>query len=354
MVKGGSALRAVMPPVVVTTDVSREAWDAYVAASADATGYHEWRWRRVFEQAFGHETRYLAARRGGEIVGILPLVLFRSMFFGRFMVSLPFVNYGGIVADDASAADALLAEAERIGVEGRFSHLELRHQRRHFRRLALKEHKVSMLLPLQRSAEAAWVAMDRKVRNQVRKAEKSGLTAVVAGRERLDDFYRIFATNMRDLGTPVYAKRFFEQVFEAYGDEARIVVVSKDDVAVASGIALISGTVIETPWASSLGEYRSMCPNHMLYWSLMQWAIERRLDVFDFGRSTPDEGTFQFKRQWGAEPLPLQWEYRLFTGATMPDQSPKNPKFRMAIDVWKRCPLWLTNTLGPHIVRSIP
>jgi serine/alanine adding enzyme len=342
------------PPVHASTDVSREEWDAYVAARPDATGYHAWRWRAVFEQAFGHETRYLAARREGEIVGILPLVLFHSVLFGRFMVSLPFVNYGGVVADDAMAADALLAEAERIGRAGGFSHLELRHQRRQFDHLAVREHKVSMLLQLPRTADAAWAAMDRKVRNQIRKAEKSGLTAIIGGAERLDEFYRIFATNMRDLGTPVYAKTFFEHVLRAYGDDARIVVVLKDGIAVAAGIALAAGDVIEVPWASSLGEFRALCPNHMLYWSVIQWAIEQRFEVLDFGRSTPNEGTFQFKRQWGAEPLPLRWEYRLFRGVTLPDQSPKNPKFRIAIDLWKRCPLWLTNRLGPHIVRSIP
>ena len=341
-------------PVHASTGVAREEWDAYVAARPEATGYHAWRWRAVFERVFGHETRYLAARREGDIVGILPLVLFRPVLFGRFMVSLPFVNYGGIVADDEMAANALLAEAERIGRAGGFTHLELRHQRRQFDHLLVKEHKVSMLLPLPRTADAAWAAMDRKVRNQIRKAEKSGLTASIGGAERLDEFYRIFARNMRDLGTPVYARAFFEQILVAYADEARVVVVSKDGLAVAAGLALAVCEVIEVPWASSLGEFRALCPNHMLYWSIMQWAIDQRFEVLDFGRSTPNEGTFQFKRQWGAEPLPLHWEYRLFKGTALPDQSPKNPKFRTAIEMWKRCPLWLTNTLGPHIVRCIP
>ncbi len=341
-------------PVRATVDVSREEWDAYVAMRSDASGYHAWRWRQVFERAFGHETRYIAAYRRDRVVGILPLVVFRSALFGRFMVSLPFVNYGGIVADDEAAADALLREAERIAAETGVSHLELRHQRRHFAQLEVKEHKVSMVLALPRTSDAAWTAMDRKVRNQIRKAEKSGLTARVCGVDALPAFYKIFATNMRDLGTPVYAREFFDEVFAACGDDARVIVVSKGEQPVAAGIALVSRSVIEVPWASSLGEFRSMCPNHMLYWSIMQWSIEQGYEVLDFGRSTPDEGTFQFKRQWGAEPRPLRWEYRLFNGARMPDHSPKNPKFKAAIEMWKRCPLWLTNTLGPRIVRSIP
>ena len=123
---------------------------------------------------------------------------------------------------------------------------------------------------------------------------------------------------------------------------------------VAAGIMLSDGDSIEVPWASSLSEYRALCPNHTLYWGVMQWAIEHRFRVLDFGRSTPDEGTFQFKRQWGAVPMPLCWEYELYGAAQLPDQSPKNPKFRVAIDLWKRCPLWFTNAVGPRIVRSIP
>jgi serine/alanine adding enzyme len=339
--------------VVVVADCGKEEWDGYVSARSDASGYHMWRWRAVFE-GFGHETQYLAARRGDRIVGILPLVLFRSRLFGTFMVSLPFVNYGGIVADDEVASDGLLAEAERIGKSGGFEYLELRHQTRRFNHLPFKQHKVSMLLPLAATAEHAWDSMDRKVRNQIRKAEKSGLTASAGGIECLDDFYAIFARNMRDLGTPVYARAFFERALAVNADRAAVVIVRRGSLPVAAGIALCNGDAVEVPWASSLSEFRSLCPNHVLYWFIMQWAMERQFRVLDFGRSTPNEGTFQFKQQWGAEPLPLCWEYRLFRRADLPDQSPKNPKFRSAIELWKRCPLWFTNALGPHVVRSIP
>jgi len=340
--------------ITVTTSVGRDAWDAYVARQPQASAYHRWQWRDVFERAFAHETQYLAARRGDRVVGVLPLVLFRSHVFGRFIVSLPFVNYGGVVADDEAAGGALLREAERIAAEGRFDHVELRHRARRFPALVPKQHKVAMLLSLPTSVESAWESLDRKVRNQIRKAEKSGLTAAAGGAERLDEFYEIFARNMRDLGTPVYSRAFFSHVMRACGDDASIVVVSKGETPVAAGLTLVDRATVEVPWASSLAEFRSLCPNHMLYWSVIGSAIERGLDVLDFGRSTPNEGTFHFKRQWGAEASPLCWEYRLLRRAALPDQSPKNPKFRTAIEAWKRCPLWLTNALGPRIVRSIP
>ena len=209
-----------------------------------------------------------------------------------------------------------------------------------------------MRLPLQ---YGMWERIDRKVRNQIRKAEKSQLTLQRGGAELLSDFYTVFARNMRDLGTPVYSRRLFEEVLRAFpGSRAhsrraveRRAGGRRPDVS--HGCA-----TVEIPWASSIREYNSLCPNHLLYWHAIEAAVAEGCTTFDFGRSTPDEGTYKFKEQWGASPGPLHWEYRLLHDGGLPDQSPKNPKFRMMIEAWKRCPLWLTNAVGPHIVRSIP
>ncbi len=342
-------------PVMIHEASDAAAWDRFVDAHPDATGYHLWAWRGVFERAFGHRTSYLVAERDGATTGVLPLVQFRSPLFGRFLVSLPFVNYGGVLAIDDASAHALVARAASIAGELKARHVELRHRARRFEGLAAKEHKVSMLLPLAASTEAMWEGLDRKVRNQVRKAEKSGLTAESGGIERLDDFYAVYARNMRDLGTPVYAKQFFAEVMRTFPDRTQVIVsrLAATGQVVASGLTWKWRDTVEVPWASSLREFNQMAPNNQLYWTIIDRAIAAGASVLDFGRSTPNEGTFHFKRQWGAEPLPLCWEYDLL-GGTLPDQSPKNPKFRLAIDMWKRLPLPIANAIGPHIVRSIP
>lgn len=337
----------------VTTDAGR--WDRFVEQHPDATGYHVWGWRSIFERVFGHQTIYLLAQRDGITTGVLPLVAFRSAIFGRFLVSLPFVNYGGVLASDEVSATALVARAAAAARDMRARHVELRHRSRRFQALTPKEHKVSMLLPLASQSDTMWNGLDRKVRNQVRKAEKSGLKSEVGGLERLDDFYAVYARNMRDLGTPVYAKHFFETVMRTFPERTQIVVSRHVESGrpVAAGFTWKWRDTVEVPWASSLREFNQMAPNNQLYWAIIEQAIAGGASVLDFGRSTPDEGTFHFKRQWGAEPLPLCWEYDLLGGA-LPDQSPKNPKFRLAIDLWKRLPLPIANAIGPHIVRSIP
>lgn len=328
------------------------AWDAFVSTCADASGYHEWSWRSVFERAFGHECVYLVARdAAGAVAGVLPLVEIRSMLFGRTLTSLPFLNYGGVLAASDDVARVLVDEAAKLAAARGCRHVELRHIGRRFEQLPCRQHKVTMRLAL---AEGLWERLDRKARNQVRKAQKSDLTVERGGVDLLDAFYAVFARNMRDLGTPVYARKFFAEVLAACGDRARIIVVRLKGQPIAAGFTYRTGGMIEIPWASSIRDFNALCPNHLLYWHALETAIAEGVTVFDFGRSTPGEGTFKFKEQWGAEPVALHWEYWLAPGNELPDQSPKNPKFRMAIETWKRLPLWLANRVGPRLVRGIP
>ena len=321
-----------------------------------ATGYHLWGWREVFERTFGHEACYLAATmsEGGPMVGILPLVGMKSLLFGRFGVSLPFVNYGGVVADDEVVARALVDEAIRIAQARRWKHLELRHLDQRFSDLEAKRHKVAMYLQLAENETKQWEAIDRKVRNQVRKAQKSNFTTAVGGAELVGEFYQVFARNMRDLGTPVYARRLFEDLARLFPEQVKLYVVRDKTTPIAASLTFRWRNMVEVPWASSLKEFRSQCPNMLLYWEMLRTAVTDGVKVFDFGRSTPDEGTFHFKRQWGAEPRPMCWEYWLPDGQTLPDQSPKNPKFAAAISLWQRLPVGVTTVLGPPIVRGIP
>jgi serine/alanine adding enzyme len=339
---------------MVSTEISQTEWDNFVNRHPDASGYHLWRWREIFQSVFKHECVYLAAWESGQVAGVLPLVCFRSWLFGRFGVSLPFVNYGGVLATSDEARRDLLIAAAEVGHARRFKHIEFRHRERQYLTLPAKQHKVAMLLALSGSSEELWSRFDRKVRNQVRKAEKSNLQVEIGGAELVEEFYRVFAHNMRDLGTPVYSRAFFDAVLREFADRARVFVVRREGQPIGGAITYTFRETIEVPWASSLREYLSLCPNNLLYWSIIQYAVGQGSTMLDFGRSTPDEGTFQFKRQWGAEPRELFWEYSLRPGSVVPDQSPKNPKFRLAIEGWKRLPVRLSTLLGPPIVRGIP
>ena len=340
--------------LTVSDRIDAAEWDQYVQHHPDGSIDHLWRWREVFSRVFDHQSTYLAARRDGVVAGILPLVQFRSRLFGRFLVSVPFLNYGGVLASDAAAADALLAEAHKVAIRFGASHVELRHTRRQFTALPCRAHKLKLTRPLPATSDDLWAGVDRKVRNQVRKAQKDGLTAETGHVELIADFYSVFSRNMRDLGTPVYPKSLFVETARLFPQELLTYVVRLRGAAVAAAIALRFKDTVIVPWASSLREYRQHCPNMLLYWTMLETAVQRGVQTFDFGRSTVGAGTHQFKLQWGAQPTPLHWEYVLLTRATAPDQGPYNPKFAAAIAAWQRLPLWLANAVGPAIVRNIP
>lgn len=329
-------------------------WDAYVAAHPDRTPYHRAGWPRLIGRAFDHEAVLLAATDGPAIVGVLPLVVMRSRVFGRFVVSLPFLNEGGVLADSESIEGRLVESAIAVAREAGADYLELRHRRRHSPLLVERQHKVAMTLPLCDTPDAQWQALDRKVRNQVRKGEKSGLTLRDGGGSLIADFYGVFARNMRDLGTPVFGVSLFEAALETFPQQTRVFCAYHAGRAVAGSIVHWRDGSLEVIWASALREANSLSANVFLYWRMVQFAIEQGCTRFEFGRCTPDEGPFQFKRQWGAAPRPLVWEYWHGRPAADMDKTPRNPRYRAAVSLWQRLPLAVTTAVGPRIVRSIP
>ncbi|MBT1070839.1 FemAB family XrtA/PEP-CTERM system-associated protein [Pelotalea chapellei] len=335
-------------------DKDGSAWDSFVTSQKASSNYHLYGWREVIEKSFGHKTYYLAAMKGdNEICGILPLVHMKSRLFGNFMISLPFFNYGGMLSDNEDATGLLVAESRLLMAGQHADFAEFRHTECSMD-AETKQHKVSMVLDLHETADNQWKALDSKVRNQVRKAEKSGLTTEIGGSELLDQFYEVFCRNMRDLGTPVYGRNFFQTILETFRDTTRIIIVKCDGITIAAGLMTWYRDVLEVPWASSISDYKNKCPNNLLYWEAIKFAIAQGAQRFDFGRSTPGEGTFCFKKQWGAKPVPLYWQYLLKDGQQLPELNPSNPKYRMAVKLWQQLPVPVTKILGPAIVKNIP
>ncbi len=332
----------------------RKQWDRYVMGSGDSTCYHLAVWKDIVEKTFGQRTFYILAEDNGhDIKGILPLVRLKSFFFGNFMVSLPYFNYGGICADHDEVRGQLFQKAVQIARQEGATHIELRHTR-HIDGLRVKTQKVSMRLVLPQKAEDLWNSFPPKLRTKIRRPSKEGMYPKIGREEELDSFYTVFSHNMRDLGTPVYSKELFKNIMKDYPAAWICTVYAKAGQPVASGFLLGFKETVEIPWASSLRSYNQYRPNTLLYWSAIGSACERGYRSFDFGRSTPGEGTYRFKEQWGAQPVRLYWHYWLRNGDRMPELNPQNPNYRMAIDIWKKLPVGLTRMIGPSIVKNLP
>jgi FemAB-related protein (PEP-CTERM system-associated) len=349
-------LNATAPVVRVEAGgaVDGTAWDAYVSQHAEATAFHLAGWPQVVADCFGHRTFGLTAWQGGALTGVLPLVLMASRVFGRFLVSLPFFDYGGVLADNAETERALVAQAVVLAGEAGAAHLELRHVRARDLGLQSRTHRVSMRLPLPADPEALWQGFKGKLRSQIRRPGKEGCVARIAGPEALESFYRVFAVNMRDLGTPVYPKAFFARMLAAMPDRTRLCVVERGGEPVAAAFLVSFRGQLSVQWASALRRYNALSPNMLLYWTVLEHACRSGHQVFDFGRSTPGSGTYRFKEQWGASPQPLSWDYWLPAGGALPDLNYANPKYAVAIRLWQRLPVAVANVLGPRIIKHVP
>jgi len=349
-------------------------WDAYVLNHPRGTPYHLSGWRRAIERAYGHRSYCLIALRDPadasdagpeEIAGVLPLVHLKHVLFGNVLISLPFCDMGGVIADDDATQAALVRRAIRLTRDVGCRLIELRHASPHAClsegegisaveqvRIITRRHKVRMLREVMPSSEELMRSFKAKLRSQIRRPMKDGLYAVVGGGELLDDFYEVFTRNMRDLGSPVHSKGFIGAVSEELSERSRLVVVYHEKRPLACGMVIGCGDTLENPWASALHEYSRMSPNMLLYWTMIEYACDSGFRYFDFGRSSPGEGTYRFKEQWGALPSPLCWDYITTGRAVVPGEEEGRGR-RIAAAFWKRLPVPLTRLMGPPIRKHI-
>jgi len=233
--------------------------------------------------------------------------------------------------------------------------LELRHCSSISGNLVEKSHKVTFFLDLPDSEDVLLKSFKAKVRSQIKRPLREDMYAKSGGLELLDNYYKIFSYNMRDLGTPVYSKKFFKSILQNLPDNSKIIIVySKHKVPVASAFLLMHRDTVEIPWASSLREYNKFSPNMLLYWEVLKFCINNGYKKFDFGRCSPDTGTHRFKKQWGGVEKQLYWHYFLNQKDKLPDLNPNNPRYNLLIKIWQKLPVFATNFIGPHLIKNIP
>lgn len=356
-------------------------------------------WLQIINNAYGHQTYYLRATREGaqikiektsgandhakgyggnsdrdKIAGGVSLTNLKSFVFGNDLISMPFLDWGGIWADEPDVEKSLLKEALSLAQRLKARSIQIRQTTP---LLSLPEFdgikpnpidagwlsamgyavhkrvdKARMLLDLPDSSETLMGRFKSKLRTQIRKPSKEGLVSKIGGLELLDDFYKVFSINMRDLGSPVHSKRLLRCVLEGFQESSNICMVYYKERPLACGIIIGFRDVLYNPWASSLRKYGRLSPNMLLYWTMLQYACDSGYKYFDFGRSSIEENTYKFKEQWGARPQVLHWYY--INQNNMPrEMNSEKSKFSLAIRIWQKLPVSLTQILGPPIRKHI-
>ncbi len=342
-----------------------ENWNNYVEEHPDKTPHHRAEFLIIINEAFGHDCFGFIAKDGiGNIVGILPIVQIQSYIFGNYATSIPFFNYGGILASSDEAKKSILNAIKTFAIENKLSSFQLRQTNRIVNeQLTINQDKVCMILELPKDMKQIGEGNAKKrakLRSQahlaVRKSAEMGISVSQSfgHLDLLDDYYKVFALHMRDLGTPVYSKFFLRTALNILGERATLTVVYWGRKPVGCGFLIQFDDYMEIPWASTLREANHVSMNTHMYWNIFNHALSRGIKRFDLGRSSRDSGTYKFKKQWGAEPKQCYWHSWAPKGGVPANLSPTNSKFSVAIKLWKRLPVWLTRIIGPPIFKRLP
>ena len=334
--------------IAMASESDALAWNAYVEQHAEGTFFHLFGWREVLARAIGFEPHFLIARAGGQIVGVLPLAAVKSRLFGNALVSLPFCVEGGVLADSVDVVTRLLDAATHRAQIARVDYLELRHKRRMTTDWPCKDSTyvtfTRAILPV---VDDNLKEIPRKQRAVVRKGIAAGL--VSREEHEIENLFTIYATSVRNLGTPVFPKRYFAALLQVFRERARITTVYHQQTPVAAVLSFLYKGTVMPYYGGGLPVARDLKAYDFMYWEVMRTACEAGFTTFDYGRSKCGSGSYSFKKNWGFEPTPLEYEYYLVNATQMPDRNPNNPKFELAVKLWKRLPLAIANRIGPLV-----
>ena len=329
------------------------AWDGYATDHPDATAFHLAGWKRVIEHSTGHRAHYLMALDGGRVAGIYPLFILSSRLFGTLGVSLPFVGYGGILSENPEAEQALADEAAQRARAAGCGSIELRQRRPLKLDWPTTDRKVATLLSTEGGASAAFARLHPNVRNKIRKAEKAGVV-VQEGVEHLAEFYRIYSRNLRDLGTPVISRRFFEEAVAVFPEHLRVYRAVRQGRTISAKIVVRDGRTCYFTWSASIREELRHAPVHAMNWRAIEDACGAGCAEIDLGRSSAGSSHQEFKKYWGGQSRTLPWAYHVLDGKGPRGVHKEDARFSLAIALWKRLPLGLSRCLGPPIARCLP
>lgn len=338
-------------PVSLLGESGESDWNAFVCSQVDGTFFHLCQWKRIIETAFNHIGYYLLYEKNRRISGVLPLVHVRSRLFSNALISTPFCVYGGILAADDVARRALEQAAVDLARKLRVSYLEMRQREPRHEGWPTKDLYCTFRKPIGPDPDTNFRQIPRKQRAMIRKGMQAGLRSVMDDDVRR--LYRVYSESVRNLGTPVFSHGYLELLKDTFGDACDVLTVLHGEKPMSSVMNFYFRDEVLPYYGGGVAEARNLKANDFMYWELMRRAAEQDIRLFDFGRSKVDTGAYHFKKHWGFEPEPLNYQYCLVKSDSTPDLSPANPKYRSAIAIWQRLPLRLTQWLGPWLARSL-
>jgi len=337
-------------------DNLKQKWIDFVEKNPKSCLYHDILWKDILEKSYSLKSRYIICLDDSkEIIGILPLFEIKNILGNKYLVSIPYFTSAGLCVSKTEAIDNLLEKSQEISKALKAQYVELRHlNNQSIKNLPSRLSFTTSLLKLDKDENNIWKDfITDSARRNIKKALRSKLT-IETGDKYIDDFYKVYSYNMRDLGTPVMSHQFFINIVESFKERAKIVIIRRENEAIAGMLLIKHKLTLYDPFVSSLREYNDLRPNNLLYWEAIKFGVSNNLSYFDLGRSTIGTGLFNFKSQWGASHIGLSYQYLFNKSSHAPVCDAINNKYQLAIKIWKKLPICFTNFLGPKLIPFLP
>lgn len=332
-----------------------EQWDSYVKNHQYGSFFHLSGWQTVIQKSFDHACYFIYAEKDGSICGILPLVEVKSKLFGHALISTPFCVYGGAVADSDDITRQLEQEACKIAEQLQVDYLELRYKEAQNTSLLLKQAHSTFGCEIAEDSDKILASIKKKQRAVIRHSLKNELNCSIStNRTDFHDFYQLLSISYRNLGTPIFTKRYFDNILTVFSDDSDLVIVRDRDNQPSSAVLNFYFNEQVLPYYGGGNDSaRGLKSADLMYYQVMCHAQEKGKKWFDFGRSKNNSGPYKYKKNWGMEPKPLYYYYHLVNANELPNLSPNNPKYKFFISMWQKLPLKVSQLIGPNLSKYL-
>lgn len=328
-------------------------WDLYVAQHPQALLAHQFAWFGLLQKTFRIRPVYWIAENAGKVVGIAPFFQRYHPGLGRRLTSVPYLNTGGILADNPESRDSLWEGISIWAAKNRVDTIELRSRNDPLPQFAIREGRSVSVIRLPETETQAWDSLRSSARNRIRKAENADFR-VRHGLDDLHYFWPVYAENMHLLGAPVLTRNFFHNLARTETLQPHLIALEQQGKIVAGMVLTVFKDGAENGWTSSTKAARSAYANDLLYWEAVRWAVSRGLRWLDLGRSESGGGHERFKEKFNAvsTALPYQEIHRQGNHWQAVSEEPER-LYTVFRTLWKKLPVPLATRIGPYVSRQI-
>ncbi|MCI0550653.1 MAG: GNAT family N-acetyltransferase [Anaerolineae bacterium] len=299
----------------------------------------------------------IVSQTNSKVDGWLALVRVRHPIFGDYLTTSPFGSYGGFAYSSIASRDALLEKARELANDLGVEYVNLRFEAgeetspESWIQQPIYATYRAELLP---DPEQLMHTYSSDHRNHIRKSLKKGFSIKFGHLDLLDDAYEGLARSMHELGSPYHNKNYLRAMAESLGKNLEFAVMYDSHGELAgAGVFIFQDDVVTNLHANILRHFRSDYAGEFLYWSVIERYCRMGFKVFDLGRSLIGSGNETFKMKWKPRKQLLAYWYALTPGHALPELNQKNPKFQMAIWIWKRLPSFAVRLLGPFLIKGL-